>query len=67
MSERLADAQMAAELEKLVQAKATWLASFGDGRHKRPDFELDIRRRELAVLRQAAADYRRGLAEGLRA
>lgn len=50
-------AEMAAELDKLVYAKATWLADFAQGPKKRPDHEIEVRRRELAVLKQAAGDY----------
>lgn len=48
---------MAFELDKLVYAKATWLADFAQGRNKRPDHEIEIKRREFDVLQQAAADY----------
>lgn len=56
--ERFTHAEMAEELEKLLWSKATWLADFEDGKVKRPDWEIEIRRREHAVLKQAAADYR---------
>jgi hypothetical protein len=56
---RFSHAEMADELNKLVRSKATWLADFDAGRAKRPDWEIDIRRREHRVLTQAAEDYRR--------
>ncbi|MFI0844409.1 hypothetical protein [Mesorhizobium sp. IMUNJ 23232] len=52
---------MAEELEKLLWSKATWLADFEGGKAKRPDWEIEIRRHEHAVLKQAAADYRRAI------
>lgn len=57
MTERFTHAEMAEEMDKLVYAKATWLADFGQGQKKRPEWEVTIRRRELAVLKQAAGDY----------
>ena len=59
MADRLAHSEMAEELDKLVWSKATWLTEFRDGRGKRPEFEIETKRREHAVLQQAAADYRR--------
>jgi hypothetical protein len=56
--DRFTHAEMAEELEKLLWSKATWLADFEGGKAKRPDWEIEIRRREHAVLQQAAADYR---------
>jgi hypothetical protein len=50
---------MADELDKLVYSKTTWLGDFAQGAKKRPDHEIEVKRRELAVLRQAAEDYRR--------
>jgi len=57
--ERLAHSDMADELAKLACSKRTWLGAFGSGRNKRPDYEIETRNRELAVLEQATADYRR--------
>jgi hypothetical protein len=51
-------AEMADELMKLVYSKHTWLNQFSGPKHPRPEHELVVRRRELAVLQQAAADYR---------
>lgn len=58
MSDRVPHDQMAYELDKLVYGKTCWLADFASGRKRRPDHEVETKRRELTVLRQAAADYR---------
>lgn len=58
MSDRFTHSEMAEELDKLVYSKATWLSDFTGPKHPRPEWEVEIRRRELAVLKQAAADYR---------
>lgn len=55
---RLSHLDMAEELSKLVYAKRQWLQSNAAGKHPRPDWEIEIRRRELTVLRQAEDDYR---------
>jgi len=59
MSNRISKSEMALELQKLAYSKATWLSDFSHGRNKRPDHEIDTRRRELEVLTQAVEDYRR--------
>lgn len=59
MTDRIPNAEMADELNKLVIGKATWLQDFSSGRPKRPDHEIETRWRELAVLKQATSDYRR--------
>lgn len=59
MAERLSSGEMAEELNKLVIGKASWLADFSDGKRKRPAHEIEAKWRELAVLKQAASDYRR--------
>lgn len=48
---------MAYELDKQAKAKSDWLHSFSSGKQKRPDHEIETKRRELDVLRQAARDY----------
>lgn len=58
MSERISSAEMAYELDKMVYGKTCWLANFSQGSKKRPDHEIEHRRRELDVLRQAAFEYR---------
>lgn len=55
MSDRLSSDLMADELDKLVYSKLSWVSDF---EAKRPGHEVEIKRRELAVLRQAASDYR---------
>lgn len=59
MAERIPNERMAEELNKLVIGKATWLSDFSDGKRKRPDHEIETRRRELTVLKQATSDYQR--------
>lgn len=54
---RFTPAEMAHELDKLVYSKATWLADHGQGPRARPEHEIEIKRREKAVLEQAAAAY----------
>ena len=49
---------MADALERMAHSKQFWLADFGRGRRKRPDQEIEQKRQELDVLRQAADDYR---------
>jgi len=56
-SGRFTHAEMAEELNKLVWSKQTWLDEFSGGPKRRPDHEIETRRRELAVLMQAEADY----------
>lgn len=58
MSERIPSLTMAEEIDLMIYAKTTWLADFGQGQKKRPEFEIDLKRRELAVLKQAAFEYR---------
>lgn len=42
-------------LQSLITAKETWLAQH----QKRPEWEVTLKRRELAILREIASDYRR--------
>ncbi|WP_192258627.1 hypothetical protein [Mesorhizobium caraganae] len=58
MSDRIPSLTMADEIDLMIYAKTAWLADFGQGPKKRPDFEIDLKRRELAVLKQAAFEYR---------
>jgi hypothetical protein len=55
---RFSHEEMADELDKLLYGKTCWLADFAAGPKKRSDPEIETRQRELAVLRQAASDYR---------
>lgn len=57
--ERLSHADMADDLRKMVTSKAHWLETFSSGSKKRPDGELEIQRKHLTVLQQAAEDYQR--------
>jgi hypothetical protein len=50
---------MAEEIGKMVWSKRTWLDTFSSGTNRRPDHEVETRGRELEVLQQAEADYRR--------
>lgn len=56
---RLTHDEMHIELTKMSVAKINWLRRFSDGRDKRPDHEIELKRRELAVLTQAKEDYQR--------
>lgn len=56
--ERIPSLDMADEIDRMIYAKATWLADFSQGRNKRPDHEIMHKQRELAVLKQAAFEYR---------
>mgnify|MGYP007032586668 CR=1 FL=1 len=59
MTSRFTHTEMADEIGKLVWSKQTWLDDFGSGRNKRPDHDIETKQREMAVLQQAEADYRR--------
>lgn len=54
---RFSREEMAHELAKLAYGKADWLSRFSDGRNRRGDHEIELKRRELAVLQQAQEDY----------
>lgn len=56
---RFTHSEMAEEINKMVWSKQTWLDEFSTGAKRRPDHEIETRARELEVLRQAEADYRR--------
>lgn len=56
---RLPYEQMADQLDRMVYSKADWLQRFSAGKNKRPDPDIDRERLFLAVLRQAASDYRK--------
>ncbi|MDX3927650.1 MAG: hypothetical protein QHC90_17810 [Shinella sp.] len=43
----------------MIASKADWLETFSSGSKKRPDHEIEIQRKHLAVLQQAAEDYQR--------
>jgi hypothetical protein len=59
MTDRLTHAEMAEEIGKMVWSKHTWLETFSSGSKRRPDHEVVAKARELTVLQQAEADYRR--------
>ncbi|MGO4449071.1 hypothetical protein AB4Y96_09100 [Phyllobacterium sp. TAF24] len=59
MTERIPNDEMADELNRQVISKASWLQDFSAGKRKRPVHEIETKWRELAVLKQASADYRR--------
>jgi hypothetical protein len=50
---------MAEEIGKMVWSKRTWLDTFSSGSNRRPDHDIETCSRELSVLQQAEADYRR--------
>jgi hypothetical protein len=55
---------LATELEKMAWSKSRWLDDFSSGPRKRPDMEIETKRRELAVLKAAARLCRSAAAEG---
>lgn len=59
MSDRHAHYTMVDELAKMIWSKETWLHDFSGGRNKRTDHEIELKKRELSVLHQAWADYKR--------
>jgi len=59
MSERIPHADMVSAIASQIAGKAKWLADFSSGPKKRPDNEIQAKRREMAVLEQARDDYRR--------
>ena len=58
MSDRIPSLDMADAFDRMIYGKATWLADFAQGRNKRPDHEIEEKTHELAVLKQAAFEYR---------
>lgn len=56
---RFTHEEMHIELTKMAVSKIDWLQKFSDGRDKRPDHEIELKRRELSVLQQAKEDYQR--------
>ncbi len=59
MTRRFAHAEMVDEIGKMIWSKRTWLDEFSDGKSRRPPHEIETKQREMAVLEQAQADYRR--------
>lgn len=55
----LSPTEMALELGKLAYSKREWLNTFSSGQKRRPEHEIETRRRELEVLEQATDDYQR--------
>lgn len=58
MSERIPSLDMAEAFDRMIYGKTCWLSDFSAGRKKRPDHEIEEKRNELAVLKQAAFEYR---------
>jgi hypothetical protein len=46
-------------MNAFAYGKVDWLSRFGDGRNRRGDHEIELKRRELAVLQQAKEDYQK--------
>lgn len=59
MVDRFPNSEMAEELNKLAIGKEIWLAEFSSGKRQRPAHEIEHKRHELSILRQATSDYRR--------
>jgi len=58
MSDRIPSLDMADEFDRMIYGKTCWLADFAQGSRKRPDHEVEQKRRELSILKQAAFEYR---------
>lgn len=58
MSNRIPSLEMADAFDRMIYGKVTWLSDFSHGHKKRPDHEIEQKRRELDVLNQAAFEYR---------
>lgn len=58
MSERIPSLDMADAFDRMIYGKSCWLADFSQGKKKRPDHEIEEKRQDLAVLKQAAFEYR---------
>ncbi len=54
----LSHKDMAFELAKMRRSKEAWLDTFGHGKSKRSDSEIETRRLERDVLAKAESDYR---------
>lgn len=50
-------AEMAELLTAMANMKQTWIADHTGGKDTRPEWVLALGRRDLSVLRQAAAEY----------
>jgi hypothetical protein len=59
MNRQFSHSEMAEEIGKMAWSKRAWLETFSSGSNRRPDHDIETRSRELAVLQQAEADYRR--------
>jgi hypothetical protein len=59
MNRQFSHSEMVEEIGKLAWSKRTWLDTFSSGSNRRPDHEIEVKRRELEALQQAEADYRR--------
>ena len=46
-------------VRSLIVSKRSWLASFSAGRNRRPEHEVEAKRRELVDLEAIAEDYRK--------
>lgn len=57
MDERLSHREMADEMAKAVYEATTWMADHGQGPKRRPDHEIEAKRRRIDVLKQARDDY----------
>lgn len=64
MTDRFTRAEMAEELGKLCMSKMSWLNTFAGEKHPRPQWEIEIRRKELRVLEQARDAYRAAAERG---
>ncbi len=51
-----------AGIEKIRNERLWWLGDFSSGKNKRPDHELENRRRDVSILEAIAQDYRNAIA-----
>lgn len=58
MIDRLSHDAMADELAKAAYEAITWMADHGQGPKRRPDHEVEAKRKRIDVLKQARDDYR---------
>ena len=64
MSERMPHSEMAEIMTGLVAGKGQWLAKHADKHRRRPDWNIELIRREKRALEQARDDYRRAADRG---
>jgi hypothetical protein len=51
--------EMATLLSAMADMKQLWIGGHTDGKDKRPEWVIALAKRDLSVLRQAAAEYQK--------